>query len=413
MRFRFAATLSLAALSLIAPYASGQCPQPDGFSGPCCTQTTPNLPQLPGAQISSLGVCWDHCVPTDQEQIRILWQTPAQTACAQYTAPIDVFDSAGAPIMTGKLVLDYTRTWTEIDPAGNQHQVWRFVAKADMSPVTTAGTVPACPVPACLLPTGAHQTAFFYGYVDYARPCGSLAFRNSIVLHHTPDFFIHKPGLSDRPGSFHADRSYALVGPHSAAAPFIPMNLPAPGGPLFDEAVRKTGTNFCLTEERIGSGALTPFAQGCLSGIFTPAPTQYTLSTFGGTGTCPNPVTGVPSSFAAQFIAFPTLPWPYMVTTSIGCWTDPAAYPGQECAFVNEGLFRYHDACFNPQDYFEIYYGATTIEGWDVAPTPVGIPSKNFIDLADNFSLAVGSPVALPILGSIRPTDHLIYVNVP
>ena len=33
----------------------------------------------------------------------------------------------------------------------------------------------------------------------------------------------------------------------------------------------------------------------------------------------------------------------------------------------------------------------------------------NFLDLASNYSEPF---VALPLLGSVRPTDHLIYVNV-
>lgn len=411
-------TLALAAVLLALPrIASAQCFGPDGMNGACCAPVTPNLPQFPQTALPALGICWDNCAPVIQRDIRVDWAPLISPLCTEYTTTLNVVDSlTGIPLMSGNLVLDYTRTWGEINPAGVQVQVWRFVAKADLKSTLPAGVVPFCPLPACLPPVNLQPSAFFYGYVDYVRQCGTAnVFQQVLVLHHQCDHFIHKPGLSSRPGAFHPNRSYSIVAPHSPAQPFVPVLNPAPGGPLVAEAWRNVSNPFplCRAEDPVTSGILQPIAQGCFCPLAV-VPPQHTVSVFNGKATCPDPL-GNPSNWQSQNISFPVLPWVHLVSTSIGCWSNPGVYPGNECAWVEEGLFRDHDACETtaaaPADFFEVFYGGRTRGGWNIAPTPVGPPlTQNFLDLADNFT--AGPPVP-PIFGNIMPTDHLIYVNVP
>lgn len=407
-------TTLTAALGL-APVAGAQCVGPDNLDvGTCCGTATPNLPIWTQGFEQGLGVCWDNCAPAVQNDLLVSWIPPQPTGCASYVASLDVADGGtGAPLLSGKMTLDYSRTWTEVDPAGNTVQVWRFLVKADMASTTLAG--PACPIPDCLQPLGSQPTAFFYGYLDYAANCGSpaISYRHALVLFHGCDFLIHKPGLSSAGGAFHPTRSYAIIAPHSTAQPFVPANLPQSGGGLAFEGFRgvatAAGTVGCQVEDRLSGGAIQPFAQGCLCPLST-FPAQNTLSFASGKGSCPNPV-GQVNDFQSLNVAFPILPWPFMVTTSIGRWSNAAIYPGQEAAWVNEGLFRTFDACANV-DYFEVKYGSTTEAGWPAFAFPGGPLQTRLFDLVDNWTAPIGGPHPLPIMGNVMPTDHLVYSNL-
>ena len=413
-----ATTLIAGFLLALSPAASAQCFGPDNLNvGGCCAPTQANVPAFDDAAMGALGICWNNCAVAAQTSLRVNWPTPAFLNCAQYSTTVTVTDGAtGLPILGGPMVLDYTRTWTELNPAtGSLVQVWRFAAKADLSPLSPTVTPPPCPVPPCLFPLGPHQTAFYYGYVDYSRECsaGSL-FENVLVLYHGSDWLQHRSPISSKPGVFHPATSYAIVAPHTAATPFVPANLPAPGGPLISEAVRLAAIPgaTCITEERIASGDLLPFVLGCMSPPSLVS-TQVTLSLYSGIGSCPD-ATGVPSGFSASSLGFPTLlPWPYLVTTSIGRWASLATYPGQEIAWVDEGFFKYRDSC-SSIEYFDVFYGGSTDEGWDVIPLFPGDPNtKKFKDIADNYTAPVVGFHPLPLLGHIMPTDHLIYTNTP
>ena len=166
-----------------------------------------------------------------------------------------------------------------------------------------------------------------------------------------------------------------------------------------------------MTEEYITGGNVSPFVTGCMSPPSLAAG-QVTLSLYQGSGSCPD-TSGLTSGFQATALAFPTLPWPYLVTTSIGTWTGVATYPGPEMAWVDEALVRYYDSCVS-NDFFEVLYGASTDQGWTVVPTsPVFPPTQRFRDMADNWSAPVVGIHPLPILGHIMPSDHLIYTNIP
>jgi hypothetical protein len=410
--------LLLALLVLVmlvgTPVAPAQCFGPDGLDlGPCCASVLPTLPPFPGASLPGLGACWDRCTQGLQRTLKVSWNAPAQPFCGEYTTPLVVSDAtSGLPILTGKLLLDYTRTWQEIDPAGNTTQVWRFTAKADLSSVP-GGLVVNCPQPPCITPVGPHGTAFYYGYVDYASCSGAGPWENVLVLFHNCDRFIHAPGLSDRPGVFHPGQSYAIIAPHSNFQPFVPGNTIAGGGPIFGEAVRDMNTsspppNPCTVEDRIAAGTMTPLGAGCVCAL-TANPKQQTLRQFQGQTTCPG-TSGAPGGWTSLNVNFPNLPWFHMVTSSIGSWSNPNVYPGNEFAWVDEGIFVHQAACTG--DFVEIKYGGTTRGGW-TAVLPIPVLVTQFTDLVDNYTAPLFGPYPFPVLGSIRPSDHLIYVNEP
>jgi hypothetical protein len=397
----------------VAPTASAQCFGPDNLDiGPCCAQTVANLPQFPNAALPGLGICWNACSVSGTQNLRVDWSTPRNPSCGEYDTLLTVSDSAGATLMFGKLTMDYTRTWIESDPSGLQHQVWRFAAKADLI-FTPGGALPPCTVPACIAPVGGQPTAFFYGYVDYTACAAGTPFENVLVLYHACDRFIHAPGLSDRPGAFHPAGSYAIVAPHSPVQPFLPFNQIASGGPLIGEGTRDIDTSVpqpapCLVEDPVVAGNMSPLGAGCVC-TFTTLPKQQTLRNFSGTNSCVN-AAGIQGGWASLDVAFPTLPWKHMVTSSIGRWTSPFAYPGQESAWVDEGLFVHQDPCHG--DFVEVKYGGSTRDGWTpLLPFPVLL--TNFTDIADNYTAPLFGPYPGPAVGSIHRTEHLIYVNEP
>jgi hypothetical protein len=310
-------------------------------------------------------------------------------------------------------VLDYTRTWNEVDPIGTPIQVWRFTAKADLS-IPPGALLVNCPTPPCLAPIGPHPTAFFYGYVDYASCSGAAgSWQNVLVLSHPADRFIHSPGLSDKPGIFHPGQSYAIIAPHSAVQPFVPANNIASGGPVIGVGMRDVNVGgipptLCLVMDPITQGLMTKLGAGCMANI-TAGPKEHTLRQFSGQSTCITSA-GTPGGFASLNINFPFLPWLHMVTTSIGTWSNANIYPGKETAWVDEGLFVHQSACTG--DYVELKYGASTRGGF-TAFSPPGAISTNFTDLVNNYSAPLAGPYPFPILGSLRPSVHLVYVNEP
>ncbi|HZM00225.1 MAG TPA: hypothetical protein VFD43_08240, partial [Planctomycetota bacterium] len=409
-RVSVVALLLVAVAALAAPSAPAQCFGPDNLVGPCCAPATPNLPPLPGVTLPGLGICWSGCNVASQNGLTVVWAPPLQPFCSEYVTPLTVIDSgSGTTILTGTLILDYTRTWDEIDPSGLPTQVWRFTAKADLS-APVGGTATLCPKPTCITPFGPHPTAFYYGYVDYASCAATGPFSNVLVLFHNCDRFIHQPGLSDRPGVFHPGSTYAIVAPHSPLQPFVPALQIASGLPVMGEATRRMDTTslpptVCYAEDRVAQSALTLLGAGCLN-VMLANPKQQTLRDFRGVTGCIN-AAGLPGQWLTLNVNFPVLPWFHMVSTSIGRWTNPAVYPGPEHAWADEGLFIHREAC--TAMFVDLKYGASTYGGWG-AFTSVG-PVKGFTDIADNYSAPAGGPYPTPILGSVRPTDRLIYVN--
>jgi hypothetical protein len=391
-----------------------QCFGPDFLDlGDCCEPAQLNLPDLPPVTMPALGICWKDCGVDETRNLRVQWAPPDEISCGQFVSELTVLDDiSGALVLRGNLLLDYTRTWLERMPSGDLTQVWRFVAKVDLIPAGAGAFFP-CVTPECVFPAGPYETAFYYGYLDYSGCDGAFAGQNALVLFHNCDRFIHADGLSDKPGTFHPERSFALVAPHSSLQPFAPSNAVASGGPLLAEATRNVNgfgpaPTPCMVEDRVVEGSLLKLGAGCVCSL-SKNPKQQTVREFQGQTACLNPL-GIPGSWASVDLGFPTFPWLHMITTSIGRWSNASLYPGAEAVWVDEGVFIVQDACTG--DFAEIKYGASTRAGWTpLLPLPVA--SDDFTDLADNYTAPLFGPYPGPFVGSVQPTDHLIYVNVP
>jgi hypothetical protein len=411
--FALVPALVAGVLLLPPPPASAQCFGPDQLDfGTCCQSVVPNLPAFPSAALGGLNVCWNQCSVSSQNVLKVAWNTPNQPRCSEYVTQLTVSDgTSGLPLLIGTMVLNYTRTWDEITTNGTLQQVWRFTAKADLS--AAAGANPtACPLPNCIAPAGPYPTAFYYGYVDYTACAVGGGWEQVLVLYHACDRFIHQPVLSDRPGVFHPARSFAIVAPHNPLQLFVPANNIAAGGPLIGEATRDTGPAtppaVCITEDHVVGGSMSLLGAGCVC-TMAQNPKQQSLRQFTGTNQCAN-TTGVAGGWATLSINFPVLPWFHMVSTSIGAWLNPNVYPSTEQCWVDEGLFVRQSACTG--DFIDMKYGGSTRGGWTpILPIPVVV--SNFTDVADHYTAPLLGPYPTPILGSLRPTDHLIYVNEP
>jgi hypothetical protein len=406
------ATLPAALLLSAAASAQSLCFGPDLLdTGPCCAPVPLNLPQpLPPFQSPALGVCWQACNPAQQSCIDVFVAPPTPTPqCGTFMAPMQVVDCAGIGLLKGDLILDYTRTWAETAVPGTPPnlQVWRFVAKVDLFGDSTQ--TPQCPVPPSVgSAAGQWPTGFWYGYYDLAFDCSAGTFEHALVLYHGCDAFQHTAPLSSTPGVFHPATTYAIVAPHTVANPFVPVPFPTPGGPLLSEAVRSTSLpnlpGACIAEEFVPQGVLLPLASGCLCPLGL-VPQQQTASTLLGGSVCG-------SSFSSLNF-WPTAPWFDFVTTSIGTWSTGLAYPGPERAVVGEGLFLYREACSPAaqNQSLDVFYGGLTLGGYLVAPTPTAPNSQNFLDLASNYSAVLPGAIPFPLVGDVRKTEHLIYVN--
>ncbi len=191
-------TLSLITLGLPTGSAGAQCLGPDGLSGPCWTPTPAILPQFRRIDVEGTGICWKQCDAEPQLCIDVILGVPVMTACGRYTATLLVSDCSGNPLLSGEVVLDYTRCWFESKPGmpAETLEVYRLVAKADLA-LATPGVTSPCLIPACL---PSEPTAFYYGYVDYAYNCDTGEIECAFVLFHNCDDFIHDTLFSSKGG---------------------------------------------------------------------------------------------------------------------------------------------------------------------------------------------------------------------
>ncbi len=399
---RFALSLLMAVAISATSSLQAQCLGPDNLAGPCCTFVADTLPSFPSLSLPSENICWDSCSVNSQTCSTVTLTPPVRVNCAEYTTSFDNVDCSGTALLKGTLHLDYTRTWEEFPFPGQQNQVWRFIVKADLT--TSSGTF-GCTVPSCL---GTHNTAFYYGYLDYSFDCASLTWEAALVLYHGCDRYQHDLLLSSRPGSFHPNRTFAVVAPTTTANPFVPAILtPTPGTLAFDgmrDAAPVTPPPFvCEANESIQLGQLFNLGSACVC-PFSLFPPQTTARHLDGTSFCG-------SSFRTVS-AFPALPWFEMMSFSLGTWSSGANYPGPEAVWVDEGTFLHFEACTAsgaPETYAEVKYGATTEGGYLAAVGPV--PADRFTDLVDNYSALLGTPIVPPFFGSVNPTRHLVFVN--
>lgn len=374
--------------------ATAQC-VPDGLDGgPCCTATQPNYPFVPRFQQDTLGICWENCDPVFVSDCRAVWGTPAVAFNPCRVQRMDLTLKSGSVTKwKGRMLLTYSRTWLEVDAAGNELQVWRYLVNGNLNPTAAAGPFP-CPVPPCAAAFGKVR---FTGYLDYVRDCFGPRRQFAWMISHQCDRIDHAPGFP-RAGAFHPEHSYTFVGP---AAGFIVTPLvPIEGGATALEAVRRQprvpGVGLtCEFEEQI-QGDLNPIQQFCLCGPAAATP-QWSLANmliFGACGTFFNSPGG------------PFLPG--FLSQGIGFWTDPLTYPGEEQLRWNAGGYDYVDPCTGVAQP-EVFFGVTTLFGYPARQILSGggggpLPPV-FVDQGN--SLRGGAT----IMNTPYESDHIVNLN--
>ena len=282
-------------LALAAPSAA-QCPKPDQLDlGLCCNQAQLAIPAFPNFRQDAMEICWRDCTVSGTINYRAIWQniTIAPSTglpCGERLVQLTLNNTLGVMHWTGRLRLQYSRTWLETDPAGFQIQVWRFLANGDMRPNTTL-PVP-CPAPVC---AAAHNGRVrFSGYVDYAASCNLVPspFQHAWMLTHACDAIDHHAGFP-RAGAFHPDRAYTFVGPLAGFVPGPMQPVEGTPGSPFEAMHRRNlpppgavGPITCEFEERLGF-ILNPVAQFCMCGPAV-APPQMEMANANIFGACGN-----------------------------------------------------------------------------------------------------------------------------
>ena len=397
---RIAAAAATAFLSLtLAPHASAQCLVPDGLDGgPCCATATVVAPRAPNFQQDSLSICWKECDVESIGTTRAVWSSPTPADnCKNYAKRLRLKGAGGVIEWNGRMKFRYSRTWSEIDTAGVERQVWRYLVNGDLRPTSFAGA-PPCPVPPCAAANG--NKVRYTGYVDYALDCAGGLQEFAWMLTHACDAIDHAPGFP-RAGAFHPDRTYTFVGP---AAGFVVSSLvPAESGSGMLEAVRRIGRlpgttdDFCEFEER-GQNSLNLTSEFCLCGPNL-SPTQFALSKLSISGSCGTTL----STLGGPFL-------PGFVSQSIGSWTNPTAFPGIERLRWNCGGYSYGDPCAAVvRD--EVFFGVTTDGGWParqlltVGSLGVALPPM-FIDQGNSLKGNLGTTMNRPYR-----SDHILNLN--
>ncbi len=389
--------------------AVAQCGLDDQLSaGGCCSQVGLNIPSFPDFGIQSKAIRWDACGLAAQGCVTVSFGSPMPTPrCGVFDIEAKVIDCAGVALLEGKGTLDYTRTWTEVRPQSvgtppTDYQVWRFLLKIDM-------TAPVLPSLHPLLPNSLNScpSVFYYGHVDYASDCATGLLEHSVSMYHGADRFSHGPIISSCASTLDPISSFAIVGPDTAANPFVPSDFLINPGSLQAEAMRSVDSPVpfaCNVEERIAQGFFNPVGFGCLTPPSTASIHQSSVdvSAFGQCG----------SNFQTLNVGGGVIPWRRLISTSLGRWSTNSVYPGPEALRADEGLFVYNDSCVGTPD-FVVFYGAETLGGYQVVPgpTPSVLPSQHFVDLVSNWTAPIGGVISLPLLGDVQPSKYLIYVN--
>jgi len=398
-----ASLLGIAALQLTA---EAQCPVPDGLDGgPCCALAQPNVPIPKAFRQETMQICWLDCDVEQVDICRAEWSlgTTNLSPCAIRKMELKIKDAAGAIKWRGRMNVQYSRTWLEIDATGAQVQVWRYLANGDLRPTANTGPSP-CPVPPC---AGQFNGRVKYtGYIDMAKPCQTGPVANqgrsfAWMLTHACDEIDHHAAFP-RGGGFHPNRSYTFVGP---AAGFIPTpGQPIEMGSSSLEAIRRvdlsTGTPMCEYEEQIGFN-MQPLQEFCLCAGPVPGQNQWVVSQFDLGGFC-----GTDIHSGGPYL-------PGYFSMAIGTWTDPTTYPGIEGLRWNYAGNDYQDPCVGLARP-EAFYGVTTLRGNEAhtIPSVAGIPSVplplTFIDQCN--ALRSGATfMNVPW----KKSDHFLNLNLP
>lgn len=375
--------------------------QPDGLDGgTCCAPAQPVVPKPKPFTQDCLAICWTDCDVEATSNCYASWTLGSTNLapCAIRRMTLRVFDASATLKWRGRLSVQYSRTWREVDDTGATIQVWRYLANGDLKPTASAGT-PPCPVPPCAAAFSGRVR--FTGYLDMARSCDdpTLPPNFAWMLNHACDEFDHAPGFP-RAGGFHPNRSYSFVGP---SAGFVPAALqPIEMGVSDQEASRRvnlfSGVPMCTYEEPIDL-TLNPVSEYC-PGSPAPGAAQFVLSDLSVTGMC-----GTSATSGGPFL-------PGFVSMSVGAWTDPGTYPGIEGLRWNTGGYFFDDCFGIGRD--DVFFGVTTLAGHDAftIPSIAGTASEPLLPTFIDQCNALRSGTAVMNVPWKR-SDHFLNLNLP
>lgn len=372
------AVAALVAVVLSAP-AKAQCIGDDGLNtGNCYQVVQANLPQFPALRSLGQWVPYRNCSVGNAIKTSLGLPAPQQIACGYYTMTGVRLRDAN----TGMLLWDpsalwlmvYSRTWMETPVINNQPQrvqVWRFLVNADVKPSNQL--MAAHPVhdpnfdyliPASVY-NGNPQPVHYSGYIDYAYNCSTNRWSFVFGVQHACDVFTHNP-FSAYPLGGHPNWSYVTVAPSN----FTPSTtLPGITGTIMGDGMRMYRFGNwprCESEQPItNAGAMQRIQRKCPCGPTPSLNGQFIEYVSRARSDC--------RSSAVSITPFNAL-WGGSVQMSVGTFTDPNSYPGQESLYFNWDPTFYVDGRTNTQS-IELFVGVGTQKGWPAIsfhPNPLG-----------------------------------------
>ena len=384
---------------------------PDGFTGPCCSPASPNLPVLP--QVSWLDAkqtCWIDCGPFPSSLGKLVLSAPTPAG------PCGVFDTTLSGTILGncptppggsRLRLYYTRHWQQAFPSVGKVVVYRFVA---------VGNVCVAPTASCQV-EGPPATPFVFGFVDFAYrkvgppPCNLTFVAAALALGHPCDRFVHDPScpfVADPRPPTHPVDQYVLVAPglnFASSGLLVPPQ--GPGLNLPREAlrlIRPNSAGTCTTNERITSLLLTNVLQqcACVNPMLANGPFwRQSLRAATACGSTLDTVPICPFNYTPPAMVSP---FPTLVAWSVGAW-GPGAFPGLPGGgnqfFLTQGSATYQPTpsatCPPASAQRGIYYGVENLWGANGA-----IGGKR-VDLVDNVAPLAGTNLVTPVVGGPAP----------
>ncbi len=396
---RSLAVLFLASFGLSR--AEAQCLTPDNLDvGGVCGNTSTFVPQRGFAQ-PTMAICFDNCAVSATANYQAKWGpalpfnlgSPPGTvpSCGWYQSSVQIVNGSALQ-WTGTLHMSYSRTWLEAVVPGTVSQVWRYLVNGDLKTPSTSGF--PCGTPSCA--ASFLGRVRFTGYIDYVRDCTSGVVSQAWMLMHACDGIDHAPGFP-RAGSFHPNRSFALVGPSFGFSPGTGATLEA--GPVSQEGMRAWDVLAlparCKTEEPLLGGAFNPMAPVCMCATGPAAWHQAQFVLGGAFGATLNPFPG-----SDPFRSFP-----------IGSWTIPTVYPGVEEVRYNTNEGQWVECTGAGRQ--EYYFGVTTAGGFPAfsfngASTPPMPLPQTFVDQCNSVLL----PANVATRNEPFYSDHIVNVNL-
>ncbi|MBI3846954.1 MAG: hypothetical protein HY292_20205 [Planctomycetes bacterium] len=413
--------VALFVVAVAGARASAQC-LPDNLNGACCQRADVQLPSFPAISQEIRYLCFDNCqsrvngrLCVDVAAPRLATTGNGRVVCGLYLIRFTIHTcSPNRPqtLWSGSMRAQYSRTWLEAPVTGGASslQVHRFLLNGDLTPsaflVSHFGSNRFA-VPPCAAAFSQH--VHFWGYIDYARDCGSPAPTVEIAwaLNHDCDAFEHAGG-SSRPspgsGPFHGGVSYGFVGPGPGFVVDTATLAPAAGANGAESVRRNDWTrlpSICVNEEPLQQASMSVIREACACSSNTGLPAQYVESALDVTGTCG-------SAFHTDAVGLGAF-----VQKRIGGWTNAAVFPGAESLLFGQGPLETTDACAPGILVPRYYKGVETIGGFDAFTIGVPIQGPLGRQFADVASANVSPNNPTTIIGAPYVSFYVLNVNFP